>query len=371
MIKKCYKKNKVTSFALALLLVVLTVCSVSVKGSAASYSARLSAPSKTNKYYYSDINTFYKYGYGMPNCTCYAFGRAYELLQSKPKLSVDSAKYWYDYNKQNKFYSYGQTPKLGAIACWSYSSGGHVAVVEKITSTTITFSNSAWGGQEFYLTTADINAKNPGQSGWTFQGYIYIGDFDSQTNEDTIPTGQYRITSDDGVNIRQNAGTSYKILSSIPYNKIVDVTKTKYADGYKWGNVSYNGVTGWCVLDYADYLGNNSNPTQPPTQAPTQSLTQAPTQAPTQSATQSPTQVPTQSPTQAPSNGTVVGDSDILGDVDGNGTVNIIDTTLTQKYLAGLVLEDSLLLKNADYNLDGVVSITDTTDVQKLLVMIS
>lgn len=69
----------------------------------------------------------------MPNCTAYAYGRAYEILGSEPKLSWNNAEQWYGYNKANGYYKYGQTPKVGAIACWSYSyGGGHVAVVERL-----------------------------------------------------------------------------------------------------------------------------------------------------------------------------------------------------------------------------------------------
>ena len=119
--------------------------------SATSYTPRLSAPAKTNKYYYSNLNPFYQYGWGMPNCTCYAWGRAYEILGKAPNLSLYSAYLWYGYNKDNKIYSYGTTPKLGAIACWVYASGtsGHVAVVEKIENNTITFSNPAYSGEYF------------------------------------------------------------------------------------------------------------------------------------------------------------------------------------------------------------------------------
>lgn len=328
------KGNKVISFSVAILLLVLTICSVSVnKVSAATYTPRVTAPHSSNKYYYSDINVFYKYGYGMPNCTAYAYGRAYEILQKKPNLSVDSAKYWYDYNKENGYYPYGQTPKLGAIACWSYSSGGHVAVVEEITDTTITFSNSAWGWQNFYLTTADINAKNPGQSGWLFQGYIYIGDF-TEGEKEEIPTGRYRITSDDGVNLRSGAGTSYGVIGFIDYNEVITVTKTTTSGGYKWGYVNHNGISGWCVLDYSKYLGEAEPPTQPPTEAQTEPPTEM---------------------------------GCVLGDVNGDGTLNVLDATHIQKHLVKLVPESDVMLDRADYNGDNDISVLDATAIQKKL----
>ena len=52
----------------------------------------------------------------MPNCTAYAYGRAYEILGTRPNLCPNNAGRWYDYNVNNGYYPYGQTPKLGAIA---------------------------------------------------------------------------------------------------------------------------------------------------------------------------------------------------------------------------------------------------------------
>ncbi len=141
-----------------------------------NYTARTTAPSKSNKYYYSGKNVFYKSGYGMPNCTAYAYGRAYELLGSKPKLCTRSAGAWYGYNKSNRCYSYGSTPKLGAVACWSKNgtSTGHVAVVEKINGNgTVLISESHWKGTNFNTRTMKSNGSNYLKS-YIFQGYIYI-----------------------------------------------------------------------------------------------------------------------------------------------------------------------------------------------------
>lgn len=68
------------------LMVVMPTMSVS----AAGFVPRTSAPTSDNSYYYG-LNPFYKSGYGMPNCTAYAYGRAYEILGSKPNLSTGNA----------------------------------------------------------------------------------------------------------------------------------------------------------------------------------------------------------------------------------------------------------------------------------------
>ena len=101
---------------------------------------------QTGSSFYTTSNPYWQAGYGMPNCTCYAYGRAYELLGSEPNLCRNNARYWWDYNIDNRIYRYGSEPSIGAIACW-YGNNvyeyGHVAVVEEINGNTITFSESS------------------------------------------------------------------------------------------------------------------------------------------------------------------------------------------------------------------------------------
>lgn len=301
----------------------------SVVTGATEYTPRMTAPKKSNKYYYSDKNVFYKYGWGMPNCTCYAWGRAYEILKSEPQLCIYSAYLWYDYNKENKIYSYGQEPKLGAIACWVYKEGtaGHVAVVEKITKDTIYYSNSAWGGEEFYVDTSPIDDPTGGWDAWTFQGFIYIGEYED-TDMDEPQGDVYRITSDNGVNMRSGAGTSYKILSALPCGASVTVTKTKAADGYTWGYTTYLGVSGWFVTDFAELVYNNEDDSAIPEDEHR---------------------------------------SDILGDADLDGELTIIDATLFQQILASIVTPSQYQLALADIDGDSSFSIIDVTKLRRQL----
>lgn len=300
---------------------------------ASAYSPRLSAPSYNNSYYYSDKNVFYKYGWGMPNCTCYAWGRAYEILGHEPDLSVYSAYLWYDYNKEHACYAYGQTPKLGAVACWVYSSGtsGHVAVVEKISNDTITFSNSAWGGEEFYTSTAPVKDPSNGRSTWIFQGYIYIGEYENNTPEEKQEANAegdvYRITSDDGVNFRTGAGTSCPVIVAIGYGVDVIVTKTAYADGYTWGYANYNGKSGWFVTDFAKLIYKRTEEDTKPD--PQQRY--------------------------------------LMGDIDGDGKLSVIDATHLQKVLAHLYTPSEYLYTVGDYDGDSQISVIDAVKIQKVL----
>lgn len=103
----------------------------------------------------------------MPNCVAYAYGRIYEMNGEAPLLTHGNAGDWYGMNKRGGYYDYGQTPKLGAVACWS----NHVAVVEKINDDgSITFSESHWHGNYFNTVTYSNVYSHYGQR---FYGYIY------------------------------------------------------------------------------------------------------------------------------------------------------------------------------------------------------
>jgi surface antigen len=144
-----------------------------------AFAPRFSTPGTNNPCYFAD-NIFYQSGYGLPNCTAYAWGRAYELLGRKPNLSSGNANQWWGYNVNQRVYSCGQTPKLGAIACWSGSACGHVAVVEAISDDRVTISESGWNSFLFRNSSYSIGSENSIYSG-SFQGYIYIGDFSNET----------------------------------------------------------------------------------------------------------------------------------------------------------------------------------------------
>lgn len=142
--------------------------------------------------WYSD-NPFYQAGYGLPNCTCYVWGRFYELTGERPNLSTGNADQWF--GNTGDGYKRGQDPLLGAIICFGYTGsltgqGGHVAVIEEINWETgdIVTSNSAYGGAFFYTQTLKKSEK------WTWtpdayvQGFIYNPIDFCQNGETPIPT---------------------------------------------------------------------------------------------------------------------------------------------------------------------------------------
>lgn len=147
-----------------------------------AYTPRLTELGILNNPYWYARNPFYQSNVGLPNCTCYAWGRWWEVSDpnvqyvNRPNLSLGNAKEWYGYTQDG--YERGQTPKLGAVICFAPSAGssrvGHVGVVEVIYSDHITTSNSDYGGTYFYLENLypDANGKYH-HDVYTSQGFIY------------------------------------------------------------------------------------------------------------------------------------------------------------------------------------------------------
>lgn len=158
------------------------------------FQPRLSDAGMANSpWWYSNGNPFYANGYGLPNCTCYAYGRYAEVRQQFASLPTGDAKEWYG---DATAFERGSTPRLGAIICFGSRSGtgdGHVAVVEVIQDggNTIVTSNSAWGGTYFYRETLSVsNNYEPTDSpDYLFQGFIY------NDAQGTIPVSDYVVAA--------------------------------------------------------------------------------------------------------------------------------------------------------------------------------
>lgn len=135
-------------------------------------------------WYNGNINPYYSAGYGLPNCTCYAWGRWAEITGQRPTgLGLHNAETWW---AETTGFSKGQVPKLGSIICFAdgpYSGLGHVAVLEQINADgTYTFSNSGYNYKYFYLRTGSP-ANNYGyERAYRLQGFIYLPtDYDPDT----------------------------------------------------------------------------------------------------------------------------------------------------------------------------------------------
>ena len=144
-----------------------------------AYVPRLIAPANDNPLYYSNYNTYYAAGWGMPNCTAYAFGRCAEIMGCYPtQPPVDpnqNAEDWYNYNDG---LPRGSTPQLGAIACYKdgdFSGWGHVCVLERRNGDgTWLVSESALNGYTFRASHSIAANGDYGYGNYIFQGFIYV-----------------------------------------------------------------------------------------------------------------------------------------------------------------------------------------------------
>ena len=119
---------------------------------------RYNAPETNNKYYLNVAGGGYNRcikisGFSvLPNCVGYAYGRAYEVLGTNPKLSTGNAAGWYGHNDKWKRVKPDQI-QPGDVICWDDGGCGHVGFVElRNADGSFTISQSAYGGSRFYLT---------------------------------------------------------------------------------------------------------------------------------------------------------------------------------------------------------------------------
>ncbi|MDR0919153.1 MAG: dockerin type I domain-containing protein [Oscillospiraceae bacterium] len=123
-------------------------------------------------------------------------------------------------------------------------------------------------------------------------------------SENTLPktTGYYLVNAtDNDLNYRSGAGTSYPSLGKLPHNKLLKITEIKG----NWGKFQYNDKTCWVSLNYVDRV--------------------------------------------------------LLGDIDGNGTVNSKDYTSVILYRANQRTFNARQRILADVNFNGTVDVGDAT----------
>ena len=82
-----------------------------------------------------------------------------------------------------------------------------------------------------------------------------------------------------------------------------------------------------------------------------------PTEAPTSPAATAPAEKPTEAAAQPV----------LIGDVDGDYKITIIDATAIQRVLAGLKSEDEIITSAADANGDGRRSVLDAAEIQRYI----
>lgn len=247
-----------------------------------TFNMRTTKPEAVNKYYITKANGGWSDAIKgsptdancdvLPNCVGYAYGRFNEIG------GYGYCKHLRPVNAEN-FMQYkgslevGQVPKVGACMVWqkgntlSNSDGaGHVAIVEKVVSSTqIITSESAYGGPAFYTQTRNKGTGNWGMgSAYTFLGFIYnpavSGSTAVSNNVTTNSSGEkvYTVKRGDTLSaIAAKYGTTYQELAK--YNNISNPNRISVGQQIKIPskNVTTN-TASWTpkVGDVVMYNGN-------------------------------------------------------------------------------------------------------------------
>lgn len=137
----------------------------------------------------------------------------------------------------------------GYVVVVQVKNGGHYVAVDKVANGTVYIMDSAATGYTDLFSYSNSGVTKLQIYKGPHNGSGQIGGADPSYFDTTIDpiSNKYTITSDNGINLRSGIGTSYDVLTAIPYNATITVTEIK--DG--WGKTTYNGKTGWCTLDYA------------------------------------------------------------------------------------------------------------------------
>lgn len=165
-----------------------------------AYVPRLNDNGIRGNYKWYSRNPFYISGYGLPNCTCYCWGRFWEISDPNNtganmpiNLPLGNGNQWYA--QAWRYERNPSIPKLGSVICFGGASPGHVAVVEEIRNNgnTIVTSNSDWQGKFFYLETLDRRSdgkfRHPHKTKlYLSQGFIYNPYADDSPTPTPTPT---------------------------------------------------------------------------------------------------------------------------------------------------------------------------------------
>jgi len=196
------------------------------------FEKRITAPTKTNKNYYSKNNPFYPTY--VDNCTWYAWGRQLELgvpwEELYDKLPTSNAENWAHDTK----YPVYNFPRVGDIGC--YECGklhhkadgvGHVFVVEHVYDDGRILISESGANMKFQTRIIKPPYKYYLKSNYkyTFKGFIHIRDYDSEWVE-----GNYKTLKQKYVRKTPQVTTNKVKYNKLPASMKMNCNKT--ATGY-------------------------------------------------------------------------------------------------------------------------------------------
>ena len=170
--------------------------------------------------------------------------------------------------------------------------------------------------------------------------------------------GTYRVTAS-ALNLRSGPSTANSKVGTIPGGTTIEVTS---ANG-KWAAVSYNGVSGYCSMDYLKQEAAQT------TTAASEAQTTTTTETTTTAAAETTAPAETTTEAAATTMDTNVDDRyvTLYGDINCDGMIDITDAVMLQKHLNGSVSLNYAQLANADCQKDEQIDATDVVVLMQFL----
>lgn len=185
-------------------------------------------------------------------CECNSFDGAVQCYGFILKLAYDS--YGESARKRAKVKTLDGL-KVGDIVVYrGYYGSNHYIFVTAIEGNTVYFADAngtggqdckiRWGGRK---SLSELNSK-----------LVYVMSapyaLNNSSHGDSAPSveyikGEYTVSTGDKnipLNIREGAGTNYKLLGQVPNGTVINVEEVYGV----WGKITYNGITGWVCLTY-------------------------------------------------------------------------------------------------------------------------
>lgn len=158
----------------------------------------------------------------------------------------------------SKYYGGSYTPKKGDVVFYRDSGSSAVS----------THTGILVGLNGNYLDVIEGNATNESVTHYTTNAarslnnkYVigygnpkYGQDIVDEVEPDTHEVWQVNV---DALTLRKSYTTSSKKLASIGFGETLEVTEFKLSGGYLWGKTAYSNNTGWCALNYCDYVNGS------------------------------------------------------------------------------------------------------------------
>ncbi len=141
----------------------------------------------------------------------------------------------------------------GNVIVVCVKNGGHYVAVDRVADGTVYIMDSALNGPKELFGYSGIEKIRIYKGPHNGSGANAGGTPSYDTTVDPVGVGKYVITSDNGVNLRSGVGTSHSVLTAVPYNTTVQITKVQSG----WGYTTYNGKSGWLTLEFAKLTENS------------------------------------------------------------------------------------------------------------------